>query len=245
MKYFFSFMILIFSLKGSSQSFADSITYVGFNLQDAIAEKLSNFAINNLQVKLVNKDVDIADQEINKSKALWLNHITVAGNLNEFSLRNTLSNTIIITPQYSFFPRYNIGLSLPLGFIKTHIAENKIARLNKEKLTDQKEKTLSELKIQIKTQFQIYLTNKYLLAIHESTLQDDKILFERVQVQFENNQIDLEIYSVAAKKFAEQLTKKISLLRDVNSSKYLLDGLIGMDLNEALRQISYPSLIKK
>ena len=245
MKYFFSFMILIFSLKGSSQSFADSITYVGFNLQDAIAEKLSNFAINNLQVKLVNKDVDIADQEINKSKALWLNHITVAGNLNEFSLRNTLSNTIITTPQYSFFPRYNIGLSLPLGFIKTHIAENKIARLNKEKLTDQKEKTLSELKIQIKTQFQIYLTNKYLLAIHESTLQDDKILFERVQVQFENNQIDLEIYSVAAKKFTEQLTKKISLLRDVNSSKYLLDGLIGMDLNEALRQISYPSLIKK
>ena len=81
-----------------------------------------------------------------------------------------------------------------------------------------------------------------MLAIHESTLQDDKILFERVQVQFENNQVDLEIYSVAAKKFNDQLTKKISLLRDVNASKYVLEGLIGMDLNEALRQVSYPAI---
>jgi outer membrane protein TolC len=244
MKYFFSFIILIFSLKGTSQSFADSITYVGFNLQDAIAEKLSNLAVNNLQTKLVSKDVAIADQEVNKSKALWLNHITVSGNLNEFSIRNTLSNSIITTPQYNFYPRYNIGLSLPLGFVKTHIAENRIARLNKEKLLDQKEKTLNDLKQQIKTQYQIYLTNRYLLAIHESTLQDDKILFERVQVQFENNQVDLEIYSVAAKKFNEQLTKKISLLRDVNTSKYLLEGLIGMDLSEALRQVSL-AIMKK
>ena len=136
MKYFFPLFILLFSLKGTSQSFADSISYVGFNLQDATAEKLSNLAINNLQIKMANKDLNIADQEINKSKALWLNHVTVAGNLNEFSLKNTLSNTIITTPQYSFFPRYNIGLSLPLGFVKTHIAENKIARLNKEKLTN-------------------------------------------------------------------------------------------------------------
>ena len=66
MKYFFSFFILIFSLKGSSQSFADSITYVGFNLQDVIAEKLSNLAINNLQISIVNKDLAIASQEIKK-----------------------------------------------------------------------------------------------------------------------------------------------------------------------------------
>jgi outer membrane protein TolC len=242
MKYFFSFFILIFSLKGNSQSFADSITYVGFNLQDVIAEKLSNLAINNLQISIVNKDLAIASQEINKSKALWLNELRVSGNLNEFSLRSTLANSIITTPQYNFFPRYNIALSLPLGFVKTHIAENKIARINKEKLLDQKEKTLNDLKQQIKTQYQIYLTNRYLLAIHESTLQDDKILFERVQVQFENNQVDLEIYSVAAKKFNDQLTKKISLLRDVNASKYVLEGLIGMDLNEALRQVSYPAI---
>jgi outer membrane protein TolC len=242
MKYFFSFIILIFSLKGNSQSFADSITYVGFNLQDVIAEKLSNLAINNLQISIVNKDLAIASQEMSKSKALWLNDVRVSGNLNEFSLRNTLSNSIITTPQLNFFPRYNIALSLPLGFVKTHIAENKIARINKEKLQDQKEKTLNDLKQQIKTQYQIYLTNRYLLAIHESTLQDDKILFERVQVQFENNQVDLEIYSVAAKKFNDQLTKKISLLRDVNASKYVLEGLIGMDLNEALRQVSYPAI---
>ena len=241
MKYFFPLFILLFSLKGTSQSFADSISYVGFNLQDATAEKLSNLAINNLQIKMANKDLNIADQEINKSKSLWLNHVTVAGNLNEFSLKNTLSNTIITTPQYSFFPRYNIGLSLPLGFVKTHIAENKIARINKEKLIDQKEKVINDLKLQIKTQYQIYLTNKYLLAIHESTLQDDKILFERVQVQFENNQVDLELYSVAAKKFNEQLTKKISLLRDVNAARYLLEGLIGMDLNDALKQVSNSS----
>lgn len=242
MKYFFSFIILIFSLKGNSQSFADSITYVGFNLQDVIAEKLSNLAINNLQISIVNKDLAIASQEINKSKALWLNDVRVSGNLNEFSLRSTLTNSIITSPQLNFFPRYNIALSLPLGFVKTHIAENKIARINKEKLLDQKEKTLNDLKQQIKTQYQIYLTNRYLLAIHESTLQDDKILFERVQVQFENNQVDLEIYSVAAKKFNDQLTKKISLLRDVNASKYVLEGLIGMDLSEALRQVSYPAI---
>jgi hypothetical protein len=88
MKYFFSFIILIFSLKGNSQSFADSITYVGFNLQDVIAEKLSNLAINNLQISIVNKDLAIASQEMSKSKALWLNDVRVSVNLETHFVQN-------------------------------------------------------------------------------------------------------------------------------------------------------------
>lgn len=240
MKYFLTFSILLFALKGNSQNLSDSITYAGFSLQDVIAEKLSNLAVNNYQIKIANKEIDLKTQEISKSKAAWLNSISVSGNLNEYSLKSTLGNSII-TPQLNFYPRYNINLSLPLGFITTRVSENKIAKINKEKSIDQRDKTLFDLKQQIKTQYQLYLSNKYLLAIHESTIQDDKILFERVQTQFDNNQVDLEVYSSAVKKFNDQLTRKISLLREFNASRYALEGLLGMDLNEALRQISNPT----
>jgi len=239
MKYFLTFSIFFFALRGNTQNLSDSITYAGFSLQDVIAEKLSNLAINNYQIKIANKEIDVTTQEISRSKAAWLNNISVSGNLNEYSLKSTLGNSII-TPQLNFYPRYNINLSLPLGFIMTRMSENKIAKINKEKSIDQRDKILYDLKQQIKTQYQLYLSNKYLLAIHESTIQDDKILFERVQTQFDNNQVDLEVYSSAVKKFNDQLTRKISLLRDFNASRYALEGLLGMDLNEAIRQISNP-----
>ena len=114
MKYFLTFSILLFALKGNSQNLSDSITYAGFSLQDVIAEKLSNLAVNNYQIKIANKEIDLKTQEISKSKAAWLNSISVSGNLNEYSLKSTLGNSII-TPQLNFYPRYNINLSLPLG----------------------------------------------------------------------------------------------------------------------------------
>lgn len=243
MKYILTLFILNFALNGNTQKLADSIAYADFSLQDIIADKLSNLAVNNFQVNIANKEINVSSQEIIRSKAAWLNNISVSGNLNEYSINSTFGNNII-TPQLNFYPRYNINLNLPLGFIITRASEVKIAKITKEKLIGQRDKTINELKQQIKIQYQLYLSNKYLLTLQESTLQDDKILFERVQSQFENNQIDLEVYSNAAKKFNEQLTRKISLLREYNASRYTLEGLLGMDLNEALRQIAYPMISK-
>jgi hypothetical protein len=96
---------------------------------------------------------------------------------------------------------------------------------------------VEDMKQAIKIQYEVYLANKYFLALHETLLQDQKILLDKVEVSFENNQVDLDAFSTATKAFNEVLVKKITLIKDLNASKYQLENLLGMKLEAAYRKI--------
>ena len=119
-------MLCVFILASSlvkAQSIVDSISDPSFILRDTVSEKLAEFAVNNYQIMMQKSRVNEMQYEVKKSKAAWLNNIAVTGNLNEANLKS--SNT---GGQNVFFPRYNFGLTLPLGTFFTKSNDTKIAK---------------------------------------------------------------------------------------------------------------------
>lgn len=239
MKFLILFSIVSLSLTSSAQSIINDISNPGFSLQDPIAEKLADLGANNSLSKSAGKSIEIANQDLKKAKSEWLNLINPNFNLNEFTLAGTLgSNNQFNT----FWPRYNINLSIPLGIFTGNRSMINKTKLNIEQAQLNQESVILNIKRTVRVYYQDYISNKYLLALHESLLQDEKILLDRVNTMFENNQVDLEVFTAATKKYNDLLAKKINLLKDINYSVYNLEEILGMPLDVAISKVSGTSI---
>ncbi len=228
-------ILSIISYSSYSQSIINDISNPGFSLQDPVAEKLAELSAKNYMVQSAGKSIEMASEDVKKAKSAWLNHVTPNFNLNEFTLARTLG---INTQFNTFWPRYNINLSLPLGMF----AGNKSA-VNKSKIAVEQAKLNQEtiilnIKRNVRVYYQDYISNKYLLALQESLLQDEKILLDRVNTMFENNQVDLEVFTAATKKYNDLLAKKIILLKEINYAVFNLEELLGIPLDIALSKVA-------
>jgi hypothetical protein len=211
MKKLLSFILILVSTQLKSQSILDSIAMPGFDLTDKIAYELANFAEAHQRVKIANNDVKFYQQELQKIKMSWMNNFNAS---------------------------YNFSLSVPLGFLYTKRKENELAKVNYQKSIDVKDFEIQQLRDLVIQEYQIFISNKYLLQIHQLALQDERIILDKATQMFESNQIDIEAYTVYSRKYNEYLTKKIELLRDLSGSRLRIETLIGMDLETALKKIS-------
>jgi hypothetical protein len=124
-----------------------------------------------------------------------------------------------------------------LGFIATKKKEIQMAKTNNQRSKDIRELELQQLKDAVIQEYQMYVSGKYLLEIHQLTLQDEKMILDKATQSFEANQIELEAYTNYTRRYNEFLTRKVTLLRDLNTSKYRLESYLGMDLETALARI--------
>lgn len=225
-------MLCVFILTASlvkAQSIVDSISDPSFILRDTVSEKLAEFAVNNYQIMMQKSRVNEMQYEVKKSKAAWLNNIAVTGNLNEANLKSSATGG-----QNVFFPRYNFGLTLPLGTFFTKSNDTKIAKEKYNQEVYNLKGQLELLKKAIKVEYQNYLSNKYFIALHESVIQDEKVLLSVVETKFSKNEVSLDAYTQSSKRYNDALIKKVELLKNLNTSKLELEGLLGMKLEEAL-----------
>lgn len=222
-------------LHAGAQSIINDISNPGFSLQDPLAEKLAELGAKNFMIQAAGKSIEMAEQDVKKAKSIWFNHISPNFNLNEFSLARTLG---VANQVNSFWPRYNINLSLPLGMFAGNKSAVDKSKLAVEQAKLNQETIILNIKRNVRAYYQDYISNKYLLALQESLLQDEKIILDRVNTSFENNQVDLEVFTAATKKYNDLLAKKISLLKDINYAIYNLEEILGMPLEIAISKVS-------
>ena len=113
-----------------------------------------------------------------------------------------------------------------------------MAKTNNQRSIDIRELEIQQLKEAVIQEYQNYVSNTYLLEIHQLTLQDEKMILDKASQSFESNQIDIEAYTNYTRRYNEILTKKVTLLRDLNTSRYRLEAYLGMDLESAFKTIS-------
>lgn len=236
MKKILILMVTCACLQVKAQSLIDSVSRLGFTLEDSTAEKLALLAVSkNPGMKVLDKEIE-ANLYVWKSKRSgWLSSLTPSFNLNEGNLKRQDSAL-----QNLFYPRYNFNLSLPLSTFFVRPKEAKQAKALYEESKYVKDAEIAKLKNQIKAAYQNYLANTYYLALQESLLQDEALLLSQTEDKFKKNQVSLEVFTNATKRYNAELVKKISLVRDVNTSKIELEGLLGMTWEEALAAISNP-----
>jgi hypothetical protein len=64
------------------------------------------------------------------------------------------------------------------------------------------------------------------------------MILDKATQQFESNEIQLEAYTNYTRRYNEILTRKVILLRELNTSKYKLEAFLGMDLETALIMVN-------
>lgn len=221
--------------KAYSQSIVDSLGNAAFTMTDTIGEKLADLAVTNPNIEMIEKQLKAAKFDVRYAKGTWLNAFTAAFNVNEFSLKQNSSD---VNRYNTLYPRYNFGLQVPLGLFFT-----KGAQVNKAKAVQEEASAkLSAEKLRIRqavlNAYQEYLLNKYLLAIEESVLQDEQVVYKQAEQKFKDNAIRLEAFTDATRRYNAAVSKRLTLLRDFNNAKTALEIMIGMDLPSAIAQVT-------
>lgn len=197
-------------------------------LVDDLGERLVQLAWKNNPSNLaVIKDNEIAQVVLVQQKWSWLNQITVAGNLNEFTVNPNPDNNIL-------FPRYNFGVSIPIGIVVSNPTNTKIARreLEKSELAIKQQKLL--IRNQVLSAYQDYLMYEQIYRFKSDLTEDVYADFLAVEQKFEDGEVTLEVYKATSKIYISQLEAKVMAKNQLESAKLAIELLIGVNLEEIL-----------
>jgi len=207
---------------------------------DTIVEKLVQLAMINPKIKSVENVAVQQGYEYSRTKTAWLNNITVAGNLNEISLKRTL-NTDPLLQQSTNYPRYNVGVVLPIGIFVNNKKQTKAQYQTYQAAVEQVNIQKTAIRQQVITGYEEYLLYQSLIALQNESVQDSRILYNKAVERFEKGEITLEEFTKVSKGYNAEKVREIELQHSLNLTLINMEGLIGMKLTDALEQINVRS----
>lgn len=236
MKRFISaFILLLIFFSGYSQEGTKYQTATYNPAVDSIAEALVALAMTNPSIKGVEDDARQYEYAYKKSKTAWLNNVTLQGNLNEFSIKQSANSDPL--KQSTQYPRYNIGVSVPLGMFINNSKQVKSDYYKYKSTIDAVDEKRRAIRQQVLTSYQDFLMNKKLMALQQEVLHDWEIIYLKNEDRFKKGEISLESFYSTTRIYNDMLNKQVTLNNALKVSEAKLESLIGMDINEAIAMI--------
>jgi len=201
------------------------------NVQDTvrdIRERLVQLALQNPSVEIDDRNILMAKYGVKKAKAGILNQISVQGNLNEFSIMQN-------NPYANLYPKYNVGVVVPLGLFSTHAQDVNIARQNFNISIAQKNDHFQALKEAVLTKYEDYLMDKQLVDLQRQLSEDIHADFLKAEQDYANAKIKIDDYNRAYREDNLQSTKLITLQRNLNVDILEIERYIGVKFEDVLR----------
>ncbi|HPG10495.1 MAG TPA: TolC family protein [Chitinophagaceae bacterium] len=236
MKYTF-LSLLIFMTGFCSYCQTDSTTISGRTgafdpRSDSVVERLVGMALNNPRIGTLENVAIQYEYEYKRGKTAWLNNLQVAGNLNELSLKQGSSSNPL--QQSTQFPRYNIGVIVPMGLFINNGKQNKANYYRYQSLLESLEVEKQKIRREVILKYEDYNLQKQLLALQQVAIQDAKILLKKHEEDFENGKITLEQYTTTGRTYNTEQVKEVNILSDIRVIEAELEELIGMKITVAL-----------
>ncbi len=205
-----------------------SDTNIVLNNEDDIKAQLIFLALNNAQAVAADANVRIAEIARRKANSSFLSSVNLGGNVNEFVVNNS--------PAANFFPKYNIGLTIPLDMFAKNKAEKRTANEMIIVSTSQKELVGEALKTKVLVKYEIYKEKKELLELQRIATDDDIAAYEKAQKDYKDDNLTIEDVN---KIFRELITSKGNLVskeKDFNIAIIEIEEIIGVPLKTVLEK---------
>lgn len=190
-------------------------------------EKLVQLAWkNNPSNDILLQNIKIAEREKKVSSLGWLSEIYASGNLNEFTIDPNRETDNV------FFPRYNFGIRVSLGTFFVTPQQVKIAndRINNAKSAVGEQKlSVRETVLSNVEKFKQYYK---FIKLREQIREDYFTLYKDSERRFSLGEVSMEIYRNSVQAYYKQVELVIEAQTNFNSSKLLLESLIGVPLQE-------------
>lgn len=199
-----------------------------------IKERLVSLTMENPEVDEASAMISGAEYSLKAAKNSWLNQISVAGNLNEFVINGTKINGL---PASTLFPKYNIGVNLPLGIFGRQ--EKNISRERIKMFTAQKESKINNLKKRVLILYEQYKEKRELFDLQKQITDGQFSTYQQTQRDYASGEInDLKEVNSEYEKWIDQRIKQRSKELDLRVTELEIEELIGMKLSDALRTVA-------
>ncbi len=204
-----------------------------------IREKLVQLAMQNPNYEIADRKVAIAAYQVKKAKGSWLSIVGVQGNINEFSLKGGTTDPVtgIKTPSPgSFYPKYNIGASIPFDMFSAKKNDVRIAKENLSIAEAEKNQRFREIKAQVLTKYEDYLLCQQRLDGQSQVTQDARTAYLAAEKDFQEGAIKQEEYNKSYRSYTDEKIKQAEYIRNYNVIKLELESMIGISMDDLLKK---------
>jgi outer membrane protein TolC len=196
------------------------------------AEKLVQIAWkNHPNNEIMRREVTVAEQGVKSSAAQWLDIFTVRGNLNEFTLNQTMNNDIYYG-RSTMYPRYNFGATISLGQFISIPANTKISK-ERAKIA---EANVNSQKLIVRNSvlkaYNEYVLREKIYKVQSQLLMDNETSHKLIEQRFKNGETNFETYSLSLNNFSNVTVGHLESERNYKNAKLDLEQLIGMRLED-------------
>ena len=191
-----------------------------------LREKLVQLALQNPEFEIADRRTLIAQYQLKKAKGSWLNPIAANANFNEFSFQQN--------PGINLFPKYNVGVQIPLDIVSQKRNEVRIAKENLLIAQAEKNERYRQIRAVVLAKYEDYVMYKEMLELQNRISQDENLAYLQAQNDFEAGLIEVADYNKAYRNWSDQQARKLELQRNLNVVKIELEQMIGVKLEEAL-----------
>ena len=194
----------------------------------AIMRKLVELATSGPSSRLIEHQSKILEHTLKGAKNTWLNLLTFSMNYNDLTL--TGANTTYVYPKYFF------GLNIPLGTIlsRTQVKATKEQIKVKEV---EREVLVRNLKRDILKMYLQYKNYGERILLQTNVVDDEETFYEKSKEDFKNGSVTMEAYTLAQKRYNEELVKSKQLELDRDMLKLEIEAIIGITIEEVIQQV--------
>jgi outer membrane protein TolC len=192
-----------------------------------VREKLVDLAFQHPEVVINEAQMSMAENNLTKAKWSWLNMGFAQFNINEFTLTGS--------PSAVFWPKYNFGINMPFDIVTRTRADIKNARENMDITTAMREDTYRKLRAEVLSRFEDYLFHRELYETSSVVVDEAYSAFLSMQEKYKIGDVNDIDYSITFRQFNDAKMRQRENERDMNVSKLEVERLIGVKLEEVLK----------
>lgn len=189
---------------------------------ELIKQKLIKLALKNPSFIVADANIAIAELNRKKANTAWLSQISAGANINEFVIQGSAAA--------SFFPKYNLGVSIPFDIIqKTKLAKTTADQtiiINEAMKTQQS----IAIKAEVLTRYENYKEKKQLVELQKISMENDLSAYENAQIDYAEGTLKISEMNKVYQSYVNEKSKLVSREREVNVAIIQLEEIIGVPL---------------
>ncbi len=194
-----------------------------------IKNRLVRFALKNPAFNADDAAIEIAVLNRKKASSSWLSSVTLGGNINEFVVNNS--------PAGNFYPKYNLGVLVPLDLYSRNKNERKVGDQNIIIANAAKEQRMNEIKAETLIRYENYKEQKELVNLEKISVDNNYSDYLAAQNNYADGSIAVDVLNKIYQGYVLEQFKLVTLKKQLNVAIIQLEEIIGVSLSKALPNV--------
>ncbi|MEP7252217.1 MAG: TolC family protein [Ginsengibacter sp.] len=195
------------------------------NDQD-IKNRLVRLALQNPAFTADDAAIEIAVLNRKKANSSWLSSVTVGGNINEFVVNNT--------PAANFYPKYNLGVLIPLDIYPRNKNERKVGDQNIIIAQAAKDQRTNEIKAETLIRYENFKEQRELVNLEKVSVDNNYSDYLSSQDSYADGTITVDVLNKIYQGYVVEQFKLVTLKKQLNVAVIQLEEIIGTLLSKAI-----------